>query len=103
MLVTYEQDVIGDAAKGTLPGEIVYPPSTVLSEHTLVILDKNIAPADRPLIDALVAFLWSEPAQSLFVHNGFRSVDERLNGGEPATSGPSAIRSWSATSAAGTW
>jgi sulfate transport system substrate-binding protein len=79
VLVTYEQDVIGDAAKGTLPGEIVYPPSTVLSEHTLVILDKNIAPADRPLIDALVAFLWSEPAQSLFVRNGFRSVDERLN------------------------
>jgi sulfate/thiosulfate transport system substrate-binding protein len=79
VLVTYEQDVIGDAAKGTLPGEIVYPPSTVLSEHTLVILDKNIALADRPLIDALVAFLWSEPAQSLFVRSGFRSVDERLN------------------------
>jgi ABC-type sulfate transport system substrate-binding protein len=79
VLVTYEQDVIGDAAKGTLPGEIVYPPSTVLSEHTLVILDKNIAPADRPLIDALVAFLWSEPAQTLFVRNGFRSVDDRLN------------------------
>ena len=47
VLVTYEQDVVGDAARGTLPGEIVYPPSTVLSEHTLVILDKNIAPADR--------------------------------------------------------
>jgi sulfate transport system substrate-binding protein len=83
-LVTYEQDVIKDAAKGTLPGEIVYPPSTVLSEHTLVILDKNIAPSERPLIDALVAFLWSEPAQALFVQRGFRSVDERLNAGNPA-------------------
>jgi sulfate transport system substrate-binding protein len=79
VLVTYEQDVIGDATKGTLPGKIVYPPSTVLSEHTLVILDKNVTPADRPLIDALVAFLWSEPAQKLFVQHGFRSVDERLN------------------------
>ncbi len=83
VLVTYEQDVVGDAARGTLPGEIVYPPSTVLSEHTLVILDKNIAPADRPLIDALVAFLWSEPAQRLFVEHGFRSVDERLNAANP--------------------
>lgn len=83
-LVTYEQDVIKDAAKGTLPGEIVYPPSTVLSEHTLVILDRNIAPSERPLIDALVAFLWSEPAQALFVQRGFRSVDERLNAGNPA-------------------
>jgi sulfate/thiosulfate-binding protein len=84
VLVTYEQDVLKDAVKGTLPGEIVYPPSTVLSEHTLVVVDKNVAPAERPLIDALVAFLWSEPAQRLFVQRGFRSVDERLNAGNPA-------------------
>src|SRR3954469_17502761 len=84
VLVTYEQDVIGDAAKGTLPGEIVYPPSTVLSEHTPVVVDKNVAPSERPLIDALVAFLWSEPGQRLFVQRGFRSVDERLNAGNPA-------------------
>jgi sulfate transport system substrate-binding protein len=83
VLVTYEQDVIKDAAKGTLPGEIVYPPSTVLSEHTLVIVDHNIDPSERPLIDALVAFLWSERAQALFVQNGFRSVDERLNAANP--------------------
>lgn len=83
-LITYEQDVLGDAVKGRLPGEIVYPARTVLSEHTLVILDKNIAPADRPLIDALAAFLWSEPAQALFVKRGFRSVDERLNAANPA-------------------
>jgi ABC-type sulfate transport system substrate-binding protein len=83
VLVTYEQDVIGDAARGTLPGEIVYPPGTVLSEHTLVVVDRNIAPAERPLIDALVTYLWSEPAQALFVRRGFRSVDERLNAANP--------------------
>src|SRR4051812_4150872 len=84
VLVTYEQDVLGDAAKGKLPGEIVYPPSTVLSEHTLVVIDRNIAPADRPVIDALVRFLWSEPAQRLFVRRNFRSVDEGLNAANPA-------------------
>lgn len=84
VLVTYEQDVIEDAAAGTLPGEIVYPPSTVLSEHTLVVVDRNVPPADRPVLDALVHFLWSEEAQRLFVKRGFRSVDERLNGGNPA-------------------
>jgi sulfate/thiosulfate-binding protein len=84
VLVTYEQDVLADALAGTLPGEIVYPASTVLSEHTLVVLDKNVAPAERPLIDALVRFLWSEEAQRLFVQRGFRSVDERLNAGNPA-------------------
>ena len=84
VLVTYEQDVLGDAVKGKLPGEIVYPPSTVLSEHTLVVVDENVAPADRPVIDALVQFLWSEPAQRLFVRRGFRSVDEGLNAANPA-------------------
>jgi sulfate/thiosulfate-binding protein len=83
VLVTYEQDVIEDAAQGTLPGEIVYPPSTVLSEHTLVVVDKNVEPGDRALLQALVAFLWSEDAQRLFVRRGFRSVDERLNAGNP--------------------
>ncbi|HEV8577500.1 MAG TPA: substrate-binding domain-containing protein [Thermoanaerobaculia bacterium] len=83
-LVTYEQDVIEDAAEGTLPGAIIYPASTVLSEHTLVVIDKNIAPAERPVIDALVKFLWSDEAQRLFVKRGFRSVDERLNAGNPA-------------------
>jgi sulfate transport system substrate-binding protein len=84
VLVTYEQDVIEDAAAGTLPGEIVYPPSTVLSEHTLVIVEKNVSPSERPLVDALVQFLWSEEAQRLFVRRGFRSVDERLNAANPA-------------------
>jgi sulfate transport system substrate-binding protein len=84
VLVTYEQDVIEDAAAGTLPGEIVYPPSTVLSEHILVVVEKNVSPAERPLIDALVHFLWSEEAQRLFVRRGFRSVDERLNAANPA-------------------
>ena len=84
VLVTYEQDVLADAVKGKLPGEIVYPPSTVLSEHTLVVVDENVAPADRLVIDALVQFLWSEPAQRLFVRRGFRSVDEGLNAANPA-------------------
>jgi sulfate transport system substrate-binding protein len=84
VLVTYEQDVLRDAARGMLPGEIVYPPSTVLSEHTLVVVDRNVALADRPLIGALVQFLWSGTAQRLFVRRGFRSVDEGLNAANPA-------------------
>ncbi|HEV2855385.1 MAG TPA: substrate-binding domain-containing protein [Thermoanaerobaculia bacterium] len=84
VLVTYEQDVVEDAAAGTLPGEVVYPPSTVLSEHTLVVVDRNVDLSERPVLDALVHFLWSEEAQRLFVKRGFRSVEERLNAGNPA-------------------
>ena len=65
-----------------------------------MVVDRNIAPADRALVGALVQFLWSEPAQRLFVRRGFRSVDERLNAANPAF-GRIRIRSGSPTSAAG--
>ncbi|MFO0984701.1 MAG: substrate-binding domain-containing protein [Planctomycetota bacterium] len=82
-LVTYEQEVLWDRARGKLNGEIVYPHSTILSEHTLVRIDRNIAAGDRELIDALVLFLWQDQAQRVFVQYGFRSVDERLNTPNP--------------------
>jgi sulfate/thiosulfate-binding protein len=84
VLVTYEQEVLKDLEKGTLDGEIVYPPSTVLSEHTLVIVEKNVAPEERELVRSLVEFLWSDPAQRLFVASGFRSVRKDLNRLNPA-------------------
>lgn len=78
-LITYEQDLLRDAQKGRLQGEIVYPVSTILSEHTVVVLPRNIQPQDRPLVDAFAQFLWSQRAQELFAEAGFRSVDERYN------------------------
>ena len=54
-----------------------------MSEHTLVEIERNIDPGQRELIHAFAAFLWSEPAQRIFVENGFRSVYERLNSREP--------------------
>src|SRR5262249_36733969 len=78
-LITYEQEPLAHAKKGRLRGEVVYPKSTVLSEHILVAVDRNIRPADRPAIEALTRFLWSEEAQRLFVAHGFRSVDEAWN------------------------
>jgi sulfate transport system substrate-binding protein len=82
-LITYEQEAIADAAEGELHGEVVYPPSTILSEHLVVVVDRNVPEADRELVDAFVQFLWSEPAQRLFVEHGFRSVDEPLNAANP--------------------
>jgi sulfate/thiosulfate transport system substrate-binding protein len=78
-LITYEQEVVYDQARGRLAAAAVYPNSTILSEHTVVVLDRNITPEQRELVDAFVAFLWSEPAQRIFVAYGFRSVDESLN------------------------
>jgi sulfate/thiosulfate transport system substrate-binding protein len=84
VLITYEQEMLIDKARGKLKGEVVYPRSTILSEHTLVVVDRNVSPEERRVVDAFVEFLWSEKGQRLFVENGFRSVEERLNASNPA-------------------
>ena len=83
-LITYEQEALWDQQRGRLRAEIVYPHSTVLSEHTVVVVDRNVTEAQRPLVDAFVAFLWSAEAQRIFVRYGFRSADAVLNRDNPA-------------------
>lgn len=78
-LITYEQDAIWSRSHGSSRFEIVYPRSTILSEHTAVVIDPHISRKQVKLIKAFVDFLWSEEAQRIFVESGFRSVDERLN------------------------
>jgi len=82
-LITYEQEAVFDRSRGKLRADVVYPKRTVLSEHTLVIVDRNVTAARRPLLDAFTAFLWSDEAQRTFVHFGFRSVDDRWNAENP--------------------
>jgi ABC-type sulfate transport system substrate-binding protein len=83
-LITYEQEALWDRARGRLKADVVYPRSTVLSEHTLVRIDRNIATRERDLVDAFSSFLWTEEAQRIFVKYGFRSVNEPLNQSNPA-------------------
>jgi len=78
-LITYEQEALRDKSLGKLTSEIIYPESTILSEHTVVVINKNIEPDEREVIEALLQFLWSDKAQSLFVEHGYRSVNEALN------------------------
>jgi sulfate transport system substrate-binding protein len=83
-LITYEQEGLWDRARDRLHGEIVYPRHTILTEHTLVLVNRNVPARDRPLLDSLAAYLWSERAQRMFVENGFRSVNEALVKGDSA-------------------
>ena len=77
VLITYEQDLLADPPDG----EIVYPSSTILSEHVVVTVEKNVPPRDSELVGGFVQFLWSESGQKAFVKSGFRSMDDKLNGG----------------------
>jgi sulfate transport system substrate-binding protein len=83
-LITYEQEALWDRTRGRLKADVIYPRSTILSEHTLVRIDRNASSKDRDLLDAFVRFLWTEEAQRTFVKYGFRSVNEQLNHGNPA-------------------
>ena len=83
-LVTYEQEAVYDKSRGKLKSEIVYPRRTILSEHTLVVVDKNITRRDWPATRAFRDFLWSDEGQATFVRYGFRSVRDELNAANPA-------------------
>ena len=82
-LITYEQEAVYDRARGRLHADVAYPERTILSEHTLVVVDRNVRPRERPLVDRFVQYLWSDEAQRIFVKFGFRSATEGLNAANP--------------------
>jgi sulfate/thiosulfate-binding protein len=82
-LITYEQEALRDLSFGKLKLDIVYPRSTIFSEHIVAVIDKNMDRSQRALVDAFVDFLWSDQAQAIFVEYGFRSVHDRLNAANP--------------------
>jgi sulfate transport system substrate-binding protein len=80
-LVTYELDAL--LMKQMSPdadAEIVIPEATILSEHPVVVIDRNVNAGDRPVIDAFIAYLFTEEAQRAFVKFHFRSsTNDALN------------------------
>ena len=79
-LVTYEQELLLDSKP---QGEVVYPRCTVLTEHIVVPLYRNVPESERELVEAFLEFLWSREAQSLFVAHGFRSTSPELDSANP--------------------
>jgi sulfate transport system substrate-binding protein len=71
--ITYESEAVHPTAGG-VSHQIVRPQCTILSQHIVVRVDRNIEPEKRELVDALIRFLWSDRAQRILVEHGFRSV-----------------------------
>ena len=82
VLITYECEALLMRAQGH-DYEIVYPESTILSEHKVVIIDANVDEGDREVVDAFVAFLHSDVAQGCLADHHFRSVDDDINAAHP--------------------
>jgi sulfate transport system substrate-binding protein len=80
-LITYELDaLLMKQANANVDAEIVVPEATIFSEHPVVVIDRNVTAAERPILDAFVQFLFTEEAQRAFVKYNFRSsTNETLN------------------------
>ena len=83
--ITYENEIL-TAQKAGLEDEMVIPPSTVLIENPVALVDKNVDKhCVREVAEAFVDFLHSEEAKELYTSVGFlRSTDpaEAQKGGE---------------------
>lgn len=83
--ITYENEIL-TANKAGLPDEMVLPPSTIMIENPVAIVDKNVdAHCVRDVVEAFVEYLHSDEAKELYTTVGFlRSTDkaEAQKGGE---------------------
>jgi sulfate transport system substrate-binding protein len=78
-LITYELEGLLMKQAGA-EIEVVIPEATIFSEHPAVVVDRNVTPEERALVDAFMQFLWSDEAQRAFVQYHFRSINnEPLN------------------------
>lgn len=71
-LITYELEGLL-MKEANEPVEIVTPQATIFSEHPAVVIDRNVAATERPVIDAFMQYLWSDEAQEAFVKFHFYS------------------------------
>lgn len=72
-LITYELEGLLMKAAGA-DIDIVIPRSTIFSEHPVVMIDRNVNAARRPLVEAFIYYLWTDEAQKAFVKYHFRSI-----------------------------
>jgi sulfate transport system substrate-binding protein len=87
-LITYELEAMQLLDKN-LPIEMVTPPSTIFSEHPVVIIDHAMSPSKYAIVELFVRSLWEPASQESFVKSHIRSVtDEKLNEGFPKIVAP---------------
>lgn len=70
-LITYEQDAYL-ARERSVPLEIIMPQRTILARHYAVIVDKNVTSNERPIVEALIAFILSNEGQKILIDYYFR-------------------------------
>jgi len=70
-LITYEQDA-WFARERDIPLEVIMPQRTILAKHYAVIIDKNVSSTERPVVEALLAFIMGDEGQKILSQYYFR-------------------------------
>jgi len=78
-LITYENEALLAISQGK-DYDIIYPRSTILSEHKVVVVDTNVCDGERELVDSFVDYLFTPSSQNSFVDFHFRSPDDQTDG-----------------------
>ncbi len=81
-LVTYEQDALRAQERG-VDLEMVIPARTVVAQHAAVVVDDNVTRAERPAVEALVAYLISDAGQEILIESRMRPPNCRGSGFAP--------------------
>ncbi|GAJ03047.1 unnamed protein product, partial [marine sediment metagenome] len=63
--------------------QLIYPHSTIVSEHIVLPINKNIKAKQKDLISSFIQFLWSKEVQQLLEDFHFYSVDEVVTQSQP--------------------
>jgi sulfate transport system substrate-binding protein len=86
--VTYEHDALLAQERGASL-EIVVPSSTIVAEHVAVIVDDNVVPGEKPVVQAFVDYLLSEAGQQALRRYHIRPANQEA---EPFPTIPQAFR-----------
>ena len=82
-LITYELEGLL-MKEANAPIEIVVPKATIFSEHPAVVIDKNVTPGKRAVIDEFMRYLWSDEAQQAFVkYHFYATTNDAFNQANP--------------------
>lgn len=78
VLITYESNILKNPKRAQIPGELIYPKTTIFSEPVVRAIRRNVESSQMDLVDEFITFLWSDEAQQKFVDYGFRTINEEL-------------------------
>lgn len=82
--LSYENEILTGQHQGQ-DYELIVPPTTILIENPVALVDQNIAlHQNRDLAEAYLAYLYSPKAQDIFTRHGFRPVKQTSSQQNPA-------------------